>query len=317
MKYAIIDIGSNTVRLNLYLITDKHNIVSLLNKKTVAGLSTYINNGNMTKKGADKLVRILKGFLIICQYFNIEHVHMFATAALRNASNSKQILNYVEENVGYCIDLISGEEEAKLGYIGILEDYDVKNGYILDIGGGSVEITVVKDGSIIYATSLTEGHLSMYKKYCKSIVPTTTEAYKIKKHIKKLLKDNKVPKLGESLPIFGVGGTIRACGNIGQEIFDLPSNSVLDKKNLKKLNKMLRNQERTILDTTLQVVPERIHTITPGAIILYETFKHLDASEVLISKRGVRDGYLVDNLENDLEMLNQQLDIDQICKNIN
>ncbi len=299
MKYGIIDIGSNTIRLNLYLVTDNKSIVSLLNKKTVAGLSTYINDGQMTKKGADKLVRVLKSYLSICNHFDIDNVFIFGTAALRNAKNQKEILDYVEKSINHKIDIVSGKDEACLGYLGIQKDFDVNTGYIIDIGGGSVEITIVKDENIVFSTSLTDGHLSLYKKYVERIFPTEREAKKIAKHVRKLLKENKVPKLKKSYPIYGVGGTIRATGNIAMEIFDLPSNSLLQVNTVKSLEKQLKRVNPETMNMSLQVVPERIHTITPGVIILLEIIKYLDASEINISRNGAREGYLIKNIENE------------------
>lgn len=296
MKYGIVDIGSNTVRLNLYLANDKDEIISLLNKKTVAGLSTYIKDGQMTKKGADKLIRILKNYKQTCDSFEIDEVHLFATAALRNATNSKDVISYVEESIGKNIDLISGDEEANLGYIGISEDYDIKNGYIVDIGGGSIEISLVEDGKISYATSLTEGHLSMYKKYSSEIIPSKKEVSKMKKRVRKLLEKAEVPVLDSNTNVYGVGGTIRACGNISQELFDLPTNSSVHKKTINKLKNKLINRNRDAINKTIQIVPERIHTITPGLVILSEIFDYVNANELNISKKGVREGYLVKNM---------------------
>lgn len=297
MKYGIVDIGSNTVRLNLYKVENKDNVKSLLNKKTVAGLSSYVVDGQMTRKGADKLVRILKGYLDICNTFDIEEVHLFATAALRNALNSKDIVNYVEKEVGHKIEIISGEEEGNLGYLGILGDYEIDNGYILDIGGGSVEITVIEDKNIIFATSLTDGHLSMYKKHVDEIFPSIKEANKIKKKITKKLEKENIPVFSTPRPIYGVGGTIRACGNISQEMFDLPTNSLIYSKTIRSLKDKLLDKDKETINTTLQVVPERIHTITPGIIILDTVFSFLNASELNISKKGVREGYLSKNLK--------------------
>ncbi|MDO5028000.1 MAG: phosphatase [Bacillota bacterium] len=296
MKYSIVDIGSNTIRLQIYEVDENGNIDSLMNKKTFAGLSSYVENGLMTKKGADKLVNILNNFIYISNHFKIENLHLFATAALRNATNREQILSYVEDQVGHKIDLLSGKEEARLGYLGIQEDYNISNGYIVDIGGGSVEISLVENNKVVYATSLTNGALSYYKEYSSGIFPKKKEALAIKKAIIADLEREGVKRFKKSLPIYGLGGTIRACGNISQEYFDLPSNRHLYKDSIRTLKKELQDTKAPLIKTVLQVVPERIHTIGPGAIVLYEIFRYLNASELYISKNGVREGYLKDKV---------------------
>lgn len=297
MKYGIIDIGSNTMRLNLYLITDKGNIISLLNKKNVAGLATYVNKRLITKKGADKLIKILNNFLEICEYFEIDEVKIFATAVIRNAKNRNEILDYVEEAIGTKIDLLSGEEEATYGYLGIKEDYDFDTGYIVDIGGGSVEITAVQDREVIFSTSIKEGHLSIFKKNVERIMATKNEAKKIRKTIRKLIREEEIPILDDNGIIYGTGGTIRAAGNIAMEVFDLPTNKIIYKDTIDKLYiKLLANDKKT-MRTVLQVVPERVHTIIPGIIILREILKQTGCKEIHISKKGVREGYLINSIK--------------------
>lgn len=292
MKYGIIDIGSNTMRLNLYSV-ENGEINSLLNKKNVAGLATYVKKGQMTKKGADKLIKILNKFENICEAFDIKNIYAFATAALRNAKNSDDVMEYVRENSNIPIDLLSGEEEANLGYLGIQEDYDFDNGYILDIGGGSVEVTTVKNRKVIYSTSMTEGHLSLFRENVVSILPKKEEIKKMKKEIKKLIEQENIETIKNTNIIYGTGGTIRACGNVAQEVFDLPTNSTLHKDTIDKLYKNLKKQDKKTMRTVLQVVPERVHTITPGIIILREILKYTNSETIKISKKGVREGYLL------------------------
>ena len=167
----------------------------------------------------------------------------------------------------------------------------------MDIGGGSIEITIVENGDITFSTSLTDGHLSLYKQYVERIFPTDKEAKNIAKHVRRLLKKYKVPRLSESYPIYGMGGTIRATGNIAMEIFDLPSNSQLQVSTIKKLENKLRKVDPKTMNMSLQVVPERIHTITPGVIVLQEIIKYLNASKVNISSNGAREGYLIRSIE--------------------
>lgn len=297
MKYGVVDIGSNTIRLNLYLVTDRKNIVSLLNKKTVAGLATYVENGYMTKKGADKLVKILKGYIKICNYFDIEKIKIFATASLRNTKNCKDVINYVQREAGVSIDLVSGEEEANFGYVGISEDYKITDGYIVDIGGGSTEITLIEDSEIKFSTSLTEGSLSLLKKFSKNIFATNKEIKSMQKYVVTLLEEFKVPKTKKSVPIYGVGGTIRATGNIAMEMYDLPSNKEISSETVNNLAKEILEQDVEAYKKVLQVTPERVHTIMPGIIILRAILKHTKANSVLISDKGVREGFLINNIE--------------------
>lgn len=296
MKYAVIDIGSNTVRLNIYMQDTEGKIHSLLSKKHVAGLASYVEEGYLTQKGADKLVRILQTFAGICQTFGIDQVYAFATASLRNVENSEEIISYVEPLTGLQIELVSGEEEAKYGYLGIQHDYQIGEGYIVDIGGGSCELTLVQNQEISFAQSLPAGSLSLYKKFCSQLLPNPSEAKKIRKFVKGLLVQSGLPLAKSKLPIYGVGGTLRAAGNLSQEYFDLPSHQQLSHKHIKTLCKALLEGESTARQVLLQVSPERVHTICPGMLILLTILSYTGAHEIYISDKGIREGLLSSRL---------------------
>lgn len=291
MKYGIIDIGSNTIRLNLYLVDENKNIIPLANKKYVAGIASYVNKGYLTKKGADKIVEILLKLKKLCETFGIEKVYPFATASIRNIKNSEEVLEYISQKVGMDIDLVSGEREANLGYLGVKEDYDITNGYIIDIGGGSTEVTLMENGEIKYSNSIPIGSLSLQKNYCNKIIPNHNEAKKMEKEIKKLLKKSSIPKI-KNLVAYGLGGTIRVCGNVCMEVYELPSSMELEIELLESLYNKIIEEKKSVLTKILQVNPARIHTITPGMIILIEILHYLNVKTLYISKKGAREGYL-------------------------
>lgn len=292
MKYGIIDIGSNTIRLNMYLVDEKKNMVSLANKKYVAGMVSYVNKGYLTKKGADKLVSILKELILLCDVFGVDEVYPFATASLRNIKNSKEVLEYVNRKANTKIDLVSGKEEANLGYLGIIQEYQLVDGYILDIGGGSTEITLIEDEKIAFSNSLKLGSLSLMESYCKGIFPTKSEAKKMQDKIKRNLKKYDIPKTKKTPEVYGIGGTIRACGKVSKELFDLPGANELDIDVIENLYDKLIVQKPHAIKQVLQVNPARIHTIIPGMIILREILKYLKAKNLFISNKGAREGYL-------------------------
>ena len=101
--------------------------------------------------------------------------------------------------VGIQIDLVSGKEEANLGYLGIIQEYELVDGYILDIGGGSTEITLVEDGKIAFSNSLKLVSLSLMESYCEGIFPTKSEAKKMQDKIKRNLKKYDIQRLRKLL----------------------------------------------------------------------------------------------------------------------
>lgn len=293
MKYAVVDIGSNTVRINLYIVDEDGLISSVMSKKTVAGLATYVEDGYMSKKGADKLVRILQDYNKISEAFASNKILIIATASLRNIENSQEILEYVQASIGLPIFLVSGPDEARYGLLGISSDYSINNAYIIDIGGGSTEVTLVKDQEILYSGSMDFGSLSLYKKFCQHVFPSKAEAKKMEGFVRGQLSGSNIPRIGQDLNMYGLGGTVRAAGNLSQELYDLAQNNLITQDQVQHLKKSLLEEDRLAVRTLLQVVPERVHTIVPGLVILNELLKYTSCSEIQISTKGLREGVLL------------------------
>lgn len=294
----MVDIGSNTVRMHLYLY-EKGKLMDLMHKKKVAGLASYVKGGYMTNKGIKKLLKILKDYQNLMEILDIPHNYFFATAAIRNTENARDILELVEKQLKIDIDLLSGEEEAAFGYAGIREEYQFDDGIIVDIGGGSTEITILEDQKIRYTTSMKEGSLSLKTKFVKGLYPRNKEIKNMEKYIKKLIEKENLPEISKKMNLYGIGGTIRSCGNISQEYFDLNSAKKLGPFMVDSLYHELKNKDKEAMTTVLQVSPERLHTILPGMAILKRILKETQPKEIYISKKGIREGYLKSRIKAD------------------
>ncbi|CDZ74251.1 Hypothetical protein ING2D1G_0050 [Peptoniphilus sp. ING2-D1G] len=288
--YGIVDIGSNTIRFNIYSENKgKYRVVS--SKKTFAGLSSYVEDNKMTETGIKKVIKILNKLKKTIDDLSIEKYYIFATAAIRNVDNSKYVLGRIRKETELDLTLLSGKMEGFCDFLGVKTDIDVKEGYILDIGGGSTEIILVKEGEYIDSISLPEGSLSLFKKNVSGITPTFKEYYSMKSQIFDLLNRYPIPIVA-TRNMYGVGGTIRAAGNISQELYLKDSNKNITLNEVEDLVLRFIKQDRKALEVILQVTPERIHTQVPGMVILIEVMKMFNIGEVEISKNGVREGYL-------------------------
>ena len=112
MKQAIIDIGSNSIRPTLYE-TENRNFKILFREKIMAGLAGYVEDGKLSAEGIECACAGLLSFRSVLQTLEIEHISIFATASLRNISNTDQALSVIRAATGYCVEGLSGEEEKK------------------------------------------------------------------------------------------------------------------------------------------------------------------------------------------------------------
>lgn len=295
--YGIIDVGSNTVRLTIYKIENGKAIL-LLNKKKAVGLASYVQNNQMLPEGINRVVEVLSEFKILLENMSIENVHVFATAALRNVKNSKEAVKEASERSGMAIEVISGELEAELDFMGATHAVDMKNGLLVDIGGGSTELVVIQDGKMKANINFPMGSLNTYEQYVANLLPTRAERKNIKQAVLNEIKKFPALATGTYENICGVGGSIRAANKLNQYLFQLPTDTMLIKApNVKKIIKLLENDDaKTIpigtLDILLKIIPERVRTILPGMIILHTIVKFYKAQLIKVSQAGVRDGYV-------------------------
>lgn len=294
-KKAVVDIGSNTIRMSLFKV-DEYGFKELLNKKTTAGLVSYVKSGLLSKEGIDKLVMILNKLITTARELSFDDIYIFATASLRNIDNSDEVLNILKEQVSVPVKIISGREEAFYGYSGVKEKIDVKDGVIVDIGGGSTEITSLKKGEIVAGTSLPIGCLSIFEKYNSGLFISKKNQHRALKNIRRIIKSFNKDFL-KSEAIYGVGGTIRAVSNVIMEKKGLQSNREIPAKFVFSLYEDLKKRDIKTYHRVLKIVPERVHTIFPGILILISILKLTNAKTIYVSKYGVREGVLINLLK--------------------
>lgn len=292
MKHAIIDIGSNSIRLTVYEVMDK-DFKILFKEKIMAGLAGYVENNALSDEGircaCNALIEFRKTLLSLC----IENVTVFATASLRNIQNTESVLLEIEMVTGFEVEIISGDEEALLGYYGAMREFDTNEGAFFDVGGASTEVVTFENSEPNSFVSYSIGSLSLYRSCVKKILPGNGSQKRIENEIiKKFEKKNKPIDKKYSV-IVGVGGTSRAILKIAKKYFSLPDDcKSVSAKHLDELYNVLIKRDKKAIDLILKLEPDRIHTLVPGLMILRYIFKAFDSKYLLVSKYGVREGYL-------------------------
>ena len=304
MNHAVIDLGSNTIRLSIYTYqtdpaTGAIDFQRIFTRKEVAGLATYVNQGILSDEGVAKAVEVISELKTLAHLVNAPQVHVFATASLRNIDNSQSAVEAVEQGTGLKIDLLSGQEEALLGFKGISSMNQLDTGLMVDIGGASTEIVYVKDGVPVYYDSMPWGCLNLYLKHVDNLTPTPREAKAMQRMIKDRLTfiDWPVPA---GLPMIGIGGTCRATLKLSDRLY--PNQREANSMGVKRLRDMdIRIRENTITKDNIyreiyKVVPDRVLTLASGLIILRAVLDKFDAHSVTVSEYGIREGYFVDRV---------------------
>ncbi len=297
MVNAIIDLGSNTIRLCVYEHQGDE-VKSIFEKKEMAGLVNYVENEKLSNKGIDKACDILNRFLELLNNLSVteENIHIFATASLRNIVNTKEVTDTIHNRTMHQVEVLSGEEEATLDFIGTTKCLDVEEGVIVDIGGGSTEIVLFEDNTIRYATSIPIGSLNMYVRNVKKIIPKKEEREMIRKTVTDHLSSLEIKK--EAYPaICGVGGTFRGISKLNNSIYNLPGCHIeIEASHIKEILASIKNSHKDTLAPILRNIPDRIHTIVPGMIIADTITDFFSSGNIIVSKYGLREGYLYERI---------------------
>jgi len=294
-RLGIIDIGSNSVRLVVYERTARgaHRVVD--GSKRSARLSEQIDEfGNLADAAIDELIDTLHHFAMICEFNHTVLIRTVATAAIRNAVNKDTIISRIQSATGLVIELLSGEQEAEYGFLGMINSIQIDNGYLIDIGGGSTELTLFKDRQIVHAVSFPFGCVSMYKKYgAKGMLPS--EALQmLEADVAAALKAHSWIFSSPELPLIGIGGTIRALGKVHQAAQKYPfpqtHNYAIAGEEVDSLMNGLSSLPLDKRKKQPGLSKDRADVIVPGLAILRVVYRAVRASHYLICGAGLRDG---------------------------
>lgn len=292
MKYAVIDLGSNTIRLVVYEETNAE-FHALFTQKFTAGLAAYLQDGMMTPEGIRLICTTLQCCKMLLKEFTPCTTLAFSTAPLRNIRNTQEAIDQIYAETGYSVDVLTGLEEAYLDYYGVQRELPVESGLLFDIGGGSTEIlTFAHDGTGVIE-SVPIGSLNLSKKHIAKLFPDKKERDAIRLQVQKSLKRHKLNHLPPYETLCGIGGTARTVLQLLQAMkVILPAQRTFTAEQFRKLKKFLWKKDSAAMELLTQYCPDRLHTIFSGILILETLILQSRCTTVYVCKYGVREGYL-------------------------
>lgn len=259
----------------------------------MAGLAGYVKKGLLTKEGMDKACTCLLEFKHILNSLDITNYSVFATASLRNISNTEESVAEIKKGTGFDIEVISGYDEAVFSCKGAMNDTEMENGIFIDTGGGSTEIVTLEKNEITDAISIPLGSLKLYSDFVSKILPKKSEVAAMQNYIKTAIKESCIKSVKGEDAIYCVGGTARAIVKIANSVYGTEKkNRTVTASQLEKLISLLCSDKKTATSIILKHCPDRIHTIIPGTLILNGIMQKMECKKIVVSCYGVREGYL-------------------------
>jgi exopolyphosphatase / guanosine-5'-triphosphate,3'-diphosphate pyrophosphatase len=290
---AVIDIGSNSVRLVAYEGLTRAP-APIFNEKVLAGLGRNVaSTGYLPEDGVKDALQALRRFRGLVSVMKIGQVFVLATATSRDAKNGVEFLAQAEAILGTKIDLISGPREAKLSALGVISGITNPDGLVGDLGGGSLELVSVHGARIGSAISLRLGGLALLDSSGGSI-----------KKADKLVKDAFKPvrqfEAAADRDFYAVGGTWRALAKLHMLNSGYPLNVMhgysVAAREMSEFCKMVARVDSSALSHVDNVSSARRPLLAYGALLLDEIIKMARPRRIVFSATGVREGLLYELL---------------------
>jgi len=294
-RVAVIDIGSNSVRMVVYEKTSRYAFHLLHEEKSRVRISenAYQHNGNLQELPMQRTFDALSDFINISNSFSARKILCVATSALRDAPNKKEFLKRVKDKLKLNIKIINGEKEAYFGAIACANLLPpLESALSIDIGGGSTEFTFINNKDISHILSLNIGTVRLKELYF--------DNNDIEGAIQYIDSELASLKSLNANTLIGIGGTFRAISNaiMKQEAYSLDKLHAYEYSNQK-----LKEFVSKVLDANddelknLNIKTNRFDVIKPGALILLRVINMLKIENIMTSGVGVREGvYLADLL---------------------
>lgn len=286
---AVIDIGSNSVRLVLYE-GNARALTMLFNEKVLSGLGKGLAQTNrLDEKSAASALAALKRFRKLIDQSGVREVHPLATAAAREATNGPEFVAAAEEAIGTPIRILSGQDEAHYAAQGVMAGFHAPSGIAGDLGGGSLELVDIADGRIGRGLTLPLGGLRLQDL-------SGNDVAKARGIADTLVASCGMTGRAEGRPFFAVGGTWRNLAKLHMEQKRYPLH-VMHGYEASAAEWM------SFLDAVAKGDPDKLPGIAAvskprrtllafGAVAMQAVIRHLRPSTVVLSALGVREGYL-------------------------
>ena len=290
---AVIDIGSNSIRLVIYEGAERAPL-PVFNEKVLCGLGRDLERtGKLSDEGVSMALQALPRFIHLAESMGASRIDMLATAAVREAKNGDEFVENVKEVCGHDITILSGVEEARLSAMGLISGTPGADGIMGDLGGGSVELVSLNKGEIGDLSTLPLGPLRFGNKFI-------SNPNKAKRGIDEAVDAIGWLGAGEDKTFYAIGGAWRSLARLHMIHTDYPLHIMhhyrLPYDKAMDFTQLVSKLSSDTLFKIHGLNRRRVETLPYAAILLNRLLLKIQPSDVVLSAYGLREGSLFDKL---------------------
>ncbi len=294
-RVAIIDLGSNSVRFIIMQVSSTGAYKLIYQEKKSIRLSEGMTKDDLmlTEAAQRRALDCLKVYAHAAKVLHVTKMLAVATAAVRNARNGASFLKRVRTATAIPMTIISGRYEARLGFSGVIHTIDESDFVLFDLGGASVEISLVRGKRRLHSVSIPMGAVTLTEIFGSTDTVSNSEKEKIRSYIRKKLQE--IPWLPKGpIPIIGIGGTVRNLAKIHQRRIQYPlpklHNYQFPAADLFPLVDEICSKNLAERRRISGLSSERADIIIAGSLVVAELVRLVNAPNLTISGCGIREG---------------------------
>jgi exopolyphosphatase/guanosine-5'-triphosphate,3'-diphosphate pyrophosphatase len=297
---ASIDVGSNAIRIMIAQVTRNGSLRPLVRRREPIRLGRDVfSTGKISPQLIQASVRAFKRFKILCEQHKVILIRAVGTSALREAMNGAALIKAVQTRTGITIEIISGEEEARLIQVAVSKAIILRRklAVLVDMGGGSTEVSLLHNCDMIMSETHPIGavrllHLLGAKKLSSAQFTRLVREYVsgLQRQLKRHISKRKVHLC------IGTGGNFECLGDLRARLLKKQSRDRLTLTDLQTILEHLNSLSLTDRVRKLGLRPDRADVIVPAAAILAEIMRAAEVSQVRLPGVGLKEGILIDLL---------------------
>ena len=295
-RVAVLDVGSNAVRLVLARVTPGVEFRVLRQERVQTRLAGH-RQGLLPRGAVDQTIRAVRRFLADVRRQTSPRVLAVATAAVRDAPNADRLLGALRGEAGVDVRVLSGPEEARLGATAVLWSRPVARGTVVDLGGGSLQVTRVRAGRISRVASVPLGAVRTSFRFLKHDPPHAREIQALRRETRDRLL-GVLPRAEAGDALIGIGGSLRALGRIFLRSVNRRGGSLrglrLRREHVTAVRARLAPLSVRQRRRVRGLKAERADVILAGVVVIEELMTLGGYEELTVAGEGVRHGLLIE-----------------------
>ena len=292
--FAVIDIGSNSGRMIVFRLRDGEHLDVIEDARAPLRLARDLRGSDeLGPEAVERTLEALRDFTAVAQGAGATRMIAVATSAVRDATDGDELVERANR-IGVPLQVIDGDHEAQLGFLGAVHDLPVTSGVTMDVGGGSVELSRFRHRRLECSWSLQLGSLRVSDRYLESDPPSEVELKDLRRFVDRTLAEVGMDQLDRGDDLVGIGGTVRnlAKADLKRADYPLPllHGYFLKERRLTDLIEDLAGRSMKRRAQMPGLNPDRADTIVGGALVIQGIMRHVGARRLVVSSRGLREG---------------------------